>query len=440
VTRWLPFLVPPLYLVVVLTVAPADRLGGPDRLPWLDRLLYDDYDVAAMTLRALNAEAGRAPGRLDPPPTRGSQALAASLRRSPLLEPRYFLEWPHAALLLFRVMTRLADGTDQVVPHAVADASYNDIVEYQPRDEEERALWRRFRRTFRWHAVVMTACLLGLMALARTGYEANGRLAASAWWFVLPAVLYFSINRFDVVPALLTAASLACLGRDRLPASAALLALATLVKVYPVLLAPLVWRWLSDRPRRAFAWAAVYAGTTGGFLVTAVLLADTTAVFAPYRYQLGRAAEFGWTLYGYLLPASLAGNDLPWSLLRPGAAFLVLVLCVWRRPVDLAEVLRRGVVVLAVFVGLQTFFSPQWILWLWPMAAPLAMRRAWLAGLLLALDVTTYLSFPVTYDGWLEGATEVARPALILARSGLLIGLVAWAALAPRPSGTTAAT
>jgi hypothetical protein len=119
---------------------------------------------------------------------------------------------------------------------------------------------------------------------------------------------------------------------------------------------------------------------------------------------------------------------------------LVLVLCVWRRPVDLAEVLRRGVVVLAVFVGLQTFFSPQWILWLWPLAAPLAMRRAWLAGLLLALDVTTYLSFPVTYDGWLEGATEVARPALILARNGLLIGLVAWAALAPRPSGTTAAT
>src|SRR5262249_37771151 len=62
---WLPFLVPPLYLVMVFWEQPPDQLTGLDTPSRLGRLLYDDYDPAARVLRGLNATLGRAPGLLD---------------------------------------------------------------------------------------------------------------------------------------------------------------------------------------------------------------------------------------------------------------------------------------------------------------------------------------------------------------------------------------
>ena len=68
-TRWLrycPFLVPPLYLALILWLQPGDHLGDPPA-GWPDeRLLYDDYDLTAFALRGLNAARGRTPGAAHP--------------------------------------------------------------------------------------------------------------------------------------------------------------------------------------------------------------------------------------------------------------------------------------------------------------------------------------------------------------------------------------
>ena len=64
----LPFLLPPLALILVIWLQPEDHMGPyPDRAPWLRRAAYDDWDWSAMVLRGLNASLGRTAGRADNP-------------------------------------------------------------------------------------------------------------------------------------------------------------------------------------------------------------------------------------------------------------------------------------------------------------------------------------------------------------------------------------
>src|SRR5262245_29812544 len=143
----LPFLVPPLYLALVFGLQPADRLGEPDTDPRLGRLLYDDYDVTAMALRGLNASRGRTAGRPDEPSYPDLENFRAALDRPAPPAPRYFLEYPHAAVALFRLPFDLLPACAALeMPPAVLDGVQNVMVWHRPRDEAERRVWHCFRR------------------------------------------------------------------------------------------------------------------------------------------------------------------------------------------------------------------------------------------------------------------------------------------------------
>src|SRR5204863_7835026 len=110
--------------------------------------------------------------------------------------------------------------------------------------EAQAALWRQFRHAIRLYLCVMIACQLALMVVLRVGYEPGHSVPIG--FLVLPGALYFTLNRFDIVPALLVALSLLCLGRRRIAASAVVLAAATVLKLYPAFLCPLFVRYLSN--------------------------------------------------------------------------------------------------------------------------------------------------------------------------------------------------
>ena len=402
--RWAPFVVPPAYLLLVFALQPADHMGPPDAAPWLHRALYDDYDATAMALRGLNAARGRPAGAAEYPrglsPAEFDAALDAP---DQTLKPRYHLEYPHPALLFFR-LGWLGQSDLASYPPAILDGDYNDIVRHTPRDDRERRWWGQFRRAIQMYELLMIACVLALAAVLRAGYEPGGRLASSGLLLLLPAALYFTLNRFDMLPALLTALSLACLGRRWTAASALFLAAATVVKVYPVLLAPLIVRHLLPEWRRAGGWVLCFAGAAAAFVLPTLWREGWAPVWEPFHFQFNRE-PMAFTLYGPLLPLSLAANDAAGRAFRLGAlALTVAALCVTRPP-DLASVLRRAAVVLIAFIALTVYFSPQWILWLLPLCLPLARRNWPVAGLLVALDLATYETFPVFSPLWgpLEG-------------------------------------
>ncbi|MBL8799325.1 MAG: hypothetical protein JNM56_35900 [Planctomycetia bacterium] len=436
--RYWPFLLPPLYLLLIFALQPADRLGDP-AAP-VGRLVYDDYDLTALVLRGLNAAHGRTPGHPHPDYVPGV-VFRLLLEEKSELEPNYFLEYPPPALLIFRLAWPDAPAH---VPPAVLDGLHNSIVEHYPRTDAERALWQRFRLAMRITQTLMMLSLLGLMAVLCVGYEPDAGLTGPVWLLVLPGALYFALNRFDVLPALLTALSFCCLGRQRIAASAAFLALGVLVKVYPVLLAPLVARYLLDRPRAVLTWIAVFGGVLLAGLLPPFLVWGWDATWSPIRFQMTRHLEMGWTVYGVILPTSWGHPTLWGRCLRLGSVVLVGLLLVWRRPHDLADLLGRSAVVLVVFVALQVFYSPQWILWLTPLLAPLCRNRPAVLGLTVALDLLTFTSFPLIYDlPGLSGEAavrDVLRVVLVWGRVlllTLLAGVLLWR-ISAKPPATSA--
>ncbi len=425
--RWIVgiiFLIPVLYLALIFRLQPSDHLGSPEEAPALGRAVYDDYDVAAYALRGLNARLGRTPGRRDEPVwLQNEWEYTARLSNPPEpLAERYFIEYPLTCLPLFRLGYVWQDNLPPP-PATILDGSYHHLVPFRPRTDAEQQLWRQFRNATRTHMVVMLFCLLSLIAVLAVGYEPGS--VGPFWVLVLPGALYYSLNRFDVLPALLTALSLLCLGRGRLTWSAALLALATAVKVYPLLLAPLVCRYLWDRtPTRSVSegnslrdpltWALVYAAALALIQLPPLLTWDAEAVWMPYHFQLNRM-PFGPTLYtigavpdGMDAQHSLAalregmkwlGSNEPLAkLLRLGTlAVTELLLLAW--PItDLDSLLRRGAVIVIVFVSLAVFWSPQWFLWLTPLLIPLARNRRLLLAILIAQDLTIYVTFPLYWD------------------------------------------
>jgi hypothetical protein len=428
--------VPTVYLAYVLAVQPADRLGPPAAGAWAPDGLYDDFDFAAMAQRGLNASLGRLAGRWDCPEQQNSlDEFNAWLDAGPQPRlPRYFLEYPHAALLLFRIPFLFFE--DANVPAAVLDGGYGNLILHQPRDDGERRLWSRLRWATRFYMTTMIACQLALVALLRRGYGTGGRLASDGLLLLLPGAIYFIAYRFDIVPALLMALSLACLGRRRIVASAVFLGAACMIKVYPVLLAPLVLRYLWRDRRERWVWLGAFAATVGTFLLPPLVASGWEAVWAPYRFQLSREPQ-SWTAYGYLLPASLGQNDSGGSAFRFCCMAWTVAALSWRPIPNLSVLLRRGAVVLIVFVSLAVFYSPQWIVWLAPLLLPLAPGRRGLTGLIVALDLVTFLTWPLRPDLWYEQTTwisaEVGQMVLHTALYGRFAVLAALAVVLLRP-------
>jgi hypothetical protein len=397
--RWAPFVVPPCYFLLIVYLQPRDHMGPPDAAPWLHTSLYDDYDATALALRGLNAARGRLAGATDPPTLHSPDDFNRTLDdHRQKLKPRYHLEYPPSALWLFR-LGWLGQPDLNSFPPAILDGDYNAIVQHTPRDEQERRWWGQFRRAMQVNMLLMVVCGLGLTAVLRAGYDSDGGLSSSGLLLLLPAALYFTLNRFDVVPALLTALSFACLGRRWTVASAVFLAAAMMIKVYPALLIPLVLRYLVPEWRRAGLWILWYIGTALAFLLPTLLLGGWPAVWESVHFQLARE-PMPFTAYGPLLPLSLAANDAAGRAFRLGTLALAIVALCWTRPADVASLLRRGAVILIVFIGLSVTFSPQWVLWLAPLCLPLARRDWLLTGLIIALDLATYFTFPVYSPIW----------------------------------------
>jgi hypothetical protein len=434
--RCVPFLVPVLYAGLILWLQPADYLGVSDKAPWLNRLVYDDYDLTAYALRGLNAHLGRTGGLVRDyhylPDEEFAQALDSP---NQTLQPGYYLEYPHPCLLLFRLgYVWQSDFVEP--PPPVCDAPYGRLVQFYPRNNAQRQIWGQLRKAVQTHVVLMAVCLVALMAVLRFGYE-PGR-PAIIWPLLLPAMLYFALNRFDVVPVFLTALSLACLGRRRVAAAAFFLAAATAVKLYPVVLVPLFLAYVA-RERRALAvWTAAYGGTLAVLLLPTLLLSGWDAFWGPYHVQLSRG-PMGPTIYGSLLPTSWAESS-PWTTAFRAGILLgtVALLCLGRMR-GLDSLLRRSAIVLIVFGTLAVFYSPQWVLWFAPLLLPLATTRRRLLVPVVALDLLTYLTFPVGMDGnlpdswgWFGPGWFVVLRFVFLA---LLMGMLAWDEFRPAAGG-----
>lgn len=316
---------------------------------------------------------------------------------------------------------------------------------------------------FHW---VQLACLAGcvlLLAWTLAGAGVRGRrlLAACVLAGAAPAALgQITLNAFDAWPALLSVAAVALVANRRERAGLVLLGLATVTKIFPAALLPLLLAhlWRRAGGGRAGSRAALAGLLAWGAAVAVVALPFLALAPGGLGYSLKTQVERHLQMESLGASVLMALHHLgalevhvvvgkPFSFDVPGSAAdaiaalttvlsvvaVLLPLAAWwraRQPGD--EPLERLLLAVAATVtGLVAFgrvLSPQYLVWLVPLTAMTAPRRAAPAWALLALSLgLTQVWFP---HHFFEIRSVGGITWVVLARNLALVGVYA-ALLAP---------
>ena len=316
------------------------------------------------------------------------------------------------------------------------------------------------------------ALALGGVAAAALALRATRRRLALA--LLAPAVLPLAlgsviVSRFDLWPAAITAAALAALLLGRWRIGGAVLGLAFVTKIYPLVLLPIAvaaaWRARGRREGTAVAIAFLAAVLS---VLLPFLVLSPAGVWEMVVRQSTRPLQVESLGAGVLLAAhqafgvgitfrsghgsqNLAGA-LPDALgALQTVAQVALLLALWagfaRGPIDRERLVRGSAAAVVAFVALGKVLSPQYLIWLLPLVPLVGGRRGIRAVALLAVAcVLTQLWFPFRY--WQLVApliTPGAEPDalaswLVLARDLVLLALL-WTLAGPelRDTGVRAA-
>ena len=306
-------------------------------------------------------------------------------------------------------------------------------------------------------AVMVAATVLSLAVLRRSRSAllfSVGVLVSSPW--LLGDVF---LERFDVWPAALTAAGVALTLRSRHTTAACTLAVAAAVKLYALVLLPVL---LIVVGRQRGARAALT--TAGAALATLVVLVAPFAIVSPsgvwdaLRVQfrgglhietlasavLVLASDVSWKLssLGLLEPFSLNDREAEHGLGRgvlvgPGtgaavtilnvllvAGVLGLLVSLARSRGDLREqFVRYSAAVVATTVALGSVLSPQFLIWLLPLVVLVGGRRGTVATLLfVAASLLTQVWFRWVYTRY-AGHLDAGTATVLLARNVLLLAI-----------------
>jgi uncharacterized membrane protein len=258
-------------------------------------------------------------------------------------------------------------------------------------------------RYFLVTAVLLAACLFG--AAWFLAHTHRGRPWDALPFVLSPSLLGTALVNWDLVAVVCVAAALWCWARGRPTATGVLLGLGTAVKLYPLfLLGPvLIIAWRRRRPLDAvLAIAGAVVAWTLLQLPALLTGADRWKVF--WQFNQDRAADWGsvWLLLARHGHAFSVATINAWSWVLFGAVCLgVFALgMLAKTPPRLAQL---GFLVLAGFILVNKVYSPQYVLWLLPLAV-LARPRwrellIWQAG-----EMFYYVAIWLNLGGYLQGA------------------------------------
>jgi hypothetical protein len=261
----------------------------------------------------------------------------------------------------------------------------------------------------------------------------------------VPAMGVIVWQRYDLIPAFIVVVSIAAWVKGWRAAAWSFLALGTLVKIYPVLLAPLfvMDEYRARGPRSAVRGFVVFIALVAiGFAPFFVASFDET--WQTFFAQGARGFEIesvGATLMmaaswlGFPAQAAYRRRLNTWEADSPASSVLQLVFMgleiaatlfvywrFWRnRQADVFELVRYSTALLALSMLTSKVFSAQFIIWLFPLALLSGKEFFVRTGILfLIASMLTQIGFPF---GWqdLKLAAPLPTIALILRDAALAL-------------------
>jgi hypothetical protein len=301
----------------------------------------------------------------------------------------------------------------------------------------------------------ITVYALWMLGIVAAGYFAirryeSERAAEVYAVYCLVGGLSTLLGRFDLVPALILVAAYWTARARRFDLAYTLVAAGTLIKLYPLLLLPVIvlehWRALGSPrllaipPRPVLRGVGLFAGlVVVGFAVARILNPD--GWLSPFTYNTVRPIQVesvpatilwvgswmglpAWpdhSFHSFNLVGPLTGslNVLSTLALLGGCSWIY-----WRQLTGHISFVRALLACTLVIICSSRVFSPQYLLWVIPFVAAIERKYdlVW-----LAVCVLTTLIYPFAYRGFqLYGLTTpesypVLFLALIGARNALLV-------------------
>jgi hypothetical protein len=359
------------------------------------------------------------------------------------------IEYPPGALALF-----VLPATRPVAGGSVEGASWSP----------PNAAARRYYRGFTVLVLLLLATMVVATAVSMHTLRRPARNTAFSLAVVACSPLLIGqvlVERFDVLPAALTAAALAASVGRRYRLAGMLLGLGAAAKLYPALLVPALVI-VAIRQRGAREGISV-AGVAIGVAIAAFLpfaIASPSGTWESLRLQFrgglqieslassvlvmaGHLAD-KLTALGLPPPTDLTTQGAGGGLIRtdlagPGVeatktvmnVLLVAALCVlWislaRSASDLREeLLRYSAATVGTVLVLGTVLSPQYVVWLVPLVPLVGGRRGVTATLCFVVAAAlTNVWIPEHYFEY-QGDLEAGPASLLLARNLALLSMVA---------------
>lgn len=223
--------------------------------------------------------------------------------------------------------------------------------------------------SFYWvSAVMLMACFL--VALAATAITVPHRVWDGMLVALAPSVIFASLINWDWLAVALTAACLLAWSRSRPVAAGLLLGLGAAAKFYPLLLLGPLFLLCWRRSRLPDFWRAAVAAAVAWLVVNLPFMLLAPRAWAHFfEFSRERGQDFG----SVWLAASLLGRTVDPDRLNLAATGCLVLLCAgiaWLvrfapRPPRLAAV---AFLVVAAFLVTNKVYSPQFVLWLLPLA------------------------------------------------------------------------
>jgi hypothetical protein len=265
---------------------------------------------------------------------------------------------------------------------------------------------------------MIIAALIMYILIART----RTRLAALAYGLYIVIAGWVTVaGRFDILPSLFSFIAVLCGLRKRWTWAFVCLALATMLKFYPVILLPVFlivqqqqmkgvsWRaWTRWRPLSAFAAICV-------LLTIASFLLNIQIALAPFGYFGVRPVQAesllssllwflfivgqGTQKYVYTFGSLNVIDPLSWIVSALGTIALVAGLLytwwlLWRQRIGLA---LASLLTLLIVMVTSKVFSPQYLLWVIPLLALIGGADLWWVIPWAVISLLTTIIYPAIY-------------------------------------------
>ncbi len=254
------------------------------------------------------------------------------------------------------------------------------------------------------------------------------------WFWLQPAALYFTFYRYDIYPAIACYLALWCIQEKKYAWGSLWLGGCLALKGYALFLLPAFGLFLQHQ--KGWKYASQMMGIAlAPFVLSHIiiwLMAGTEGVVSPYQYHAVRGLNGETTfdalvyLWGLFSPQQqealrVALDNSHWSRLFQ---ILVLLGTIAMRPKTFEDLVNTFLVGVVGFISFNIFYSPQFVLWVIPIACFSQSKPVlWTT---FTFGLATYFYFPLAFDSRYAGYPEVFPWSIILI-AGLRIALMGMA-------------